>query len=107
MVYDKMRTNFENGYNTHTGIFTAPRAGLYSFTWVTRVACNNAYTSELRVNNEVVGSTYAYCGYNTVTGNVVVKVNKGDSVFVRTLSGKGNIKSNQNGRSSFSGFLIK
>jgi hypothetical protein len=106
-VYDVVRANFENGYNVHTGIFTAPRTGLYSFTWVTRVECSQAYTSELRVNKEVVGSTYAYCGWNSVSGNAIVKIKRGDSVFVRTLSGKGMIRSNQQGRSSFSGFLIK
>jgi hypothetical protein len=106
-VYDVVRANFENGYNIHTGIFTASRAGLYSFTWVTRVECSQAYTSELRVNKEVVGSTYVYCGYNSVSGNAIVEVKRGDSVFVRTLSGNGMIRSNQHGRSSFSGFLIK
>lgn len=108
IVYDEVKTNFKDGsYNKHTGIFTVPIAGLYSFTWVTRVECNEAYTCELLVNKKVVGSTFAYCGWNTVTGNALVRVDAGDSVFVRTLSGKGKIRSNQQGRSSFSGLLLE
>ncbi|XP_061179011.1 collagen alpha-1(X) chain-like [Saccostrea echinata] len=106
-VFDVVKTNYENGYNERTGVFTVPRNGLYSFTWVTRVQCNDAYTSELYVNKNVVGSTYAFCGYNTVTGNAIVKVSKGDVVFVRTLAGRGMIRSNKHGRSSFSGFRIE
>jgi hypothetical protein len=82
--------------------------GMYSFTWVTRVECSEAYTSQLIVNKEMVGSTYAWCGYNTVTGNAIVTVSKGDAVFVRTRigMGKGMIRSNEYGRSSFSGFIM-
>ncbi|XP_061178917.1 uncharacterized protein LOC133187529 [Saccostrea echinata] len=108
IVYDIIKTNFDNAYNQYTGIFTAPKDGLYSFTWVTRVECGEAYTSELIVNKDVLGSTYAYCGWNTVTGNAIVKVTKGDAVFIRTRPGvgKGMIRSNEYGRTSFSGFII-
>lgn len=108
IVYDVIKTNFDNAYNQYTGIFTASKEGLYSFTWVTRVECGEAYTSELIVNKDVVGSTFAYCGWNTVSGNAIVNVTKGDAVFVRTRPGvgKGTIKSNEYGRTSFSGFII-
>ncbi|XP_061179020.1 uncharacterized protein LOC133187616 [Saccostrea echinata] len=108
IVYDDIKTNFDNAYNQYTGIFTVPKDGLYSFTWVTRVQCSEAYTSELIVNKDVLGSTYAYCGWNTVTGNAIVKVTKGDAVFIRTRPGvgKGMIRSNEYGRTSFSGFMI-
>ncbi|XP_062607189.1 uncharacterized protein LOC134268979 [Saccostrea cucullata] len=108
IAYDVIKTNFDNAYNQYTGIFTASKEGLYSFTWVTRVECGEAYTSELIVNKDVVGSTFAYCGWNTVTGNAIVKVTKGDAVFVRTRPGvgKGKIRSNEYGRTSFSGFII-
>lgn len=69
--------------------------------------CSKSYTSQLHVNKRIVGSTFAYCGYNTVTGNAVVQLRKGDVVFVRTLSGSGKIRSNEYGRTSFSGVLVK
>lgn len=86
--------------------FTVPVDGLYSLTWVTRVECSKSYTSQLHVNKRIVGSTFAYCGYNTVTGNAIVNLRKGDAVFVRTLAGSGQIRSNEFGRTSFSGFLV-
>lgn len=107
IVFDVEMTNFKNGYNKHTGVFTVPVDGLYSLTWVTRVECSKSYTSQLHVNKRIVGSTFAYCGYNTVTGNAVVQLRKGDVVFVRTLSGSGKIRSNEYGRTSFSGVLVK
>lgn len=110
LVYDVTLTNLGNGYNRNTGVFTAPRDGLYSFTWSTRVQCSLAHTTDLIINERIMGSTYAYCGYNTVTGHVVAIVNQGDVIFVRTHStspGQGAIKSNEFGQSAFSGFLIQ
>ncbi|XP_062607178.1 complement C1q-like protein 3 [Saccostrea cucullata] len=110
LVYDVTQTNYGNGYNKDTGVFTAPMGGLYSFTWSTRVECHLAHTTDLVINAKIMGSTYAYCGFNTVTGHVVAAVNQGDVVFMRTHStspGQGAIKSNEFGRSAFSGFLIK
>lgn len=106
IVFDVEMTNFKNGYNKHTGVFTVPVDGLYSLTWVTRVECSKSYTSQLHVNKRIVGSTFAYCGYNTVTGNAIVNLRKGDAVFVHTLAGSGQIRSNEFGRTSFSGFLV-
>ena len=109
LVYDIIQTNLGQGYNKNTGVFTVPKAGLYSLTWSTRVECHLAHTTELVINDRILGSTYAYCGYNTVTGHVVATVFQGDVIFVRTHStspGQGAIKSNEFGRSAFSGFLI-
>lgn len=102
IVYDVVMTNFKNGFNKHTGIFTVLVEGLYSLTWVTRVYCSKSYTTELHVNKSIAGSTFVYCGADTVTGNAVVQLRKGDVVFVRT---GGEIRSNKYGRTSFSGFL--
>ncbi|XP_076102587.1 complement C1q-like protein 3 [Mytilus galloprovincialis] len=108
LIYDTVKTNIGNAYNNITGTFTVPRNGIYSFTWSTRVQCSKAHTTELVLNTRVLGSTYIWCGYNTVTGHVVTYASQGEAVFVRTHSspGKGAIKSNNSGRSAFSGFLI-
>lgn len=108
-VYDVAETNVGHAYNNFTGIFTIPQDGLYSFTWSTRVECSKAHTTELVLNMKILGSTYAYCGWNTVTGHVVTRASQGDAVFVRTHGtspGQGAVKSDEFGRSAFSGFLI-
>lgn len=110
LVYDVVQTNLGNGYNKNTGVFTAPRDGLYSFTWSTRVACRAPHSTDLIINQRILGSTYIYCGFNTVTGHVVATVSQGDVVFVRTHisnPGQGPITSNEYGRTTFSGFLIE
>ncbi|XP_071167440.1 complement C1q tumor necrosis factor-related protein 3-like [Mytilus edulis] len=108
LAYDTVKTNIGHAYNELTGTFTVPRTGIYSFTWSTRVQCSKEHTTELVVNTKVLGSTFIWCGWNTVTGHVVTYVSQGETVFVRTHSspGKGAIMSNDFGRSAFSGFLI-
>ncbi|XP_052098105.1 complement C1q-like protein 4 [Mytilus californianus] len=109
LVYDNVVTNVGNAFNNFTGIFTVPRSGIYSFTWSTRVACHKAHTTELVINTRILGSTYVYCGYNTVTGHVVTSASQGEAIFVRThltSPGQGAIKSDEFGRSAFSGFMI-
>ena len=104
IIYDVVMTNYGGGYNGHTGVYTVPIDGLYSFTWITRVSCKNDYTSELHVNNKIAGSVFIYCWKNSNAGHAVIEVRKGDSVFV--LTGSGMIRSNTYGRTSFSGFLV-
>ncbi|CAC5411493.1 C1QL [Mytilus coruscus] len=111
LIYDVAKTNSGNGYNALTGIFTAPTAGMYFFTWVTRMY-EAGHSTELMVNDAVFGTSYLRIFHDhdvSVTGTVVTKINKGDSVFVRVHSsrvGVGDILSEQYGRSSFAGWLI-
>ncbi|CAC5416412.1 C1QL [Mytilus coruscus] len=88
LIYDVSVTNVGNGYNHVTGIFTAPRSGVYVFIWVTRVY-SGEHPTELMINNAVYGVTFLRArsgGDGSVSGTVVANVNKGDSVFVRVHS---------------------
>ncbi|XP_063411321.1 complement C1q-like protein 4 [Mytilus trossulus] len=111
LIYDVSVTNVGNGYNHVTGIFTAPRSGVYVFIWVTRIL-NGEHPTELMINNAVYGVTFLRAKNGddgSVSGNVVANVNKGDSVYVRvhsTYAGDGYIHSNEHGRPSFSGWLL-
>ncbi|CAG2197105.1 C1QL [Mytilus edulis] len=112
LIYDISVTNVGSGYNQVTGIFTAPTSGVYVFIWVTRVY-DGEHPTELMINNAVYGVTFLRAkggDDGSVSGTVVASVTKGDSVFVRIHSsypGNGHILSNDNGRPSFSGWLLR
>lgn len=109
LIFDKVRTNVGNGYNGVTGIFTAPREGIYVFNWVIRLT-HAAHSTELLINNDIFGTTYLRTSDDgSVSGTVVAHVGKGDVVFVRTHStyvGNGNIHSDLYSYTTFSGWLL-
>ncbi|XP_034312988.2 uncharacterized protein [Magallana gigas] len=111
--FDTIVTNIGNHYNKHTGAFTAPQHGVYVFTW--NLYCNKGgyIHSQLVVNSNVVGAMFTSVGGATGvrsnTGIVVVEVNQGDVVFVRTHPTHGhigNLYSNIAWRSSFNGWKL-
>ncbi|XP_071123696.1 complement C1q-like protein 4 [Mytilus edulis] len=110
LVFDVAKTNEGGGYNSHTGVFTCPKTGIYVFVWVVRVH-SGYYPFDLMINNSVYGTTYLsnVDRDSSVSGTVVAHVSKGDSIYVRVHSsfkGKGALYSDGNGRSSFSGWLL-
>ena len=111
LAFDTVITNVGNAYHPHSGTFIAPRSGLYVFTWTIRQYGTNYHTTELTVNNNIVNAIHLNPGNTidgTVTGTVVVHVNQGDDVLVRTSSNYNNgyIYSDKFGRSSFAGWIL-
>ncbi|XP_062591678.1 uncharacterized protein LOC134253181 [Saccostrea cucullata] len=110
ITFDVMITNVGNGYHPHTGIFIAPRAGIYVFAWTVRMFGTSFHTTELVVNSNVVGAVYLNPASNIdgSVSNVVVHVYKGDDVYIRTGDDRnsGNKESYSWGRSSFSGWML-
>lgn len=107
--FDTLVTNIGNHYNKHTGAFTAPQHGVYVFTW--NFYCSGYIYSQLVVNSNVVGAmfTEGATSVRSLMGIVVVEVNQGDVVFVRThptngLSGI--LYSHPDLRSSFNGWKL-
>ncbi|XP_062602430.1 complement C1q tumor necrosis factor-related protein 3-like [Saccostrea cucullata] len=114
LVFDRPETNEGNGYSFHSGIFTAPRTGLYVFTWTIRSCNGNGYfQTDLLVNGLVSGKLFTN-GYNysqqygSSTGMVVIHVGQGNQVYIRTGPSiiSGTICSDTNGYSSFAGWSI-
>ncbi|XP_062582756.1 complement C1q-like protein 4 [Saccostrea cucullata] len=120
-VYDTVVTNLGNGYSKHTGAFTAPRTGVYGFSWTVFVGGYHIsgdtdsnfgeITSQLLHNGQVKGILHADTETvyedETSTGFVVLSVNAGDVIITRASSlHQGSYYSNGSGRWTFSGFQI-
>jgi hypothetical protein len=111
LTFDTTITNIGNAYHQHSGIFIAPRAGTYVFTWSFRIQNDAHMSTELVVNNVAVGVVY-FDATNGVGGNkagtAVVHVQEDDAVFIRTSSANnlGDIISDLLGRPYFAGWLL-
>ena len=111
--FDTIMTNIGSHYNRHSGMFTAPEQGVYVFSWNLYCHSGGYIFSQLVVNSNVVGAMFTTAqgadNIRTTTGNMVVQVNAGDVVYVRThptQSHSGNLYSHPDWRSSFSGWKV-
>ncbi|XP_048730774.2 filamin A-interacting protein 1-like [Ostrea edulis] len=94
LVFPKVINNVGGGYNTGTGIFTAPVGGHYVFF----VSVQSYGSGDIRVDIVLNGSsqvrTMAYDRggneyYETGVNLVVLRLDKGDTVWVKHYLGKG------------------
>ncbi|XP_048744275.2 uncharacterized protein LOC125657621 [Ostrea edulis] len=110
LIFDAIFTNEGSGYNHHMGVFMAPRSGLYVFTWTIRTHGGSYFNTQLLVNGIIYGSIYTRdASYSdSSTGTSVVYVDEGAAVYVRTgpSGNSGNIDSNSDGYTTFSGWTI-
>ncbi|XP_061166799.1 uncharacterized protein LOC133175705 [Saccostrea echinata] len=113
LVFDTVKTNFGNSFHHNTGVFIVPTSGLYVFTWTIREHNGSHHSVALVINNEEYGAVYQNSrpgDYDQCSTTVVIYVNQGDDVFLRTRYGtggtSGDIISNPYGRTSFSGWKI-
>uniref|UniRef100_UPI0037E9A3D9 cerebellin 18 n=1 Tax=Semicossyphus pulcher TaxID=241346 RepID=UPI0037E9A3D9 len=111
--YDVITLNHGSGYNPALGMFTAPRSGLYSFSFSVYSSVGGEgekmyYKVQLMRNGEVVASTWEdnrEDSEDSSSQTVLLSLEQGGQVYVELLSGRqlcGNIE----GLNSFSGSLI-
>lgn len=108
LVFPTVITNEGNGYNSHTGIFTAPTAGMYVF--FVNVQSYDSYhiytyivlNGTQKVRTMADGGRYGY--YETGANLVVLTLLKGDTVWVKHSLGHGYFSSGP--ITTFSGFLL-
>ena len=111
IVFDTVKVNVANAYNRYSGVFTAPEAGVYVFSWTMECDGGGSLFTQVVRNNEVMGSIATDSGqeseYRMSTGLVLVLANKGDAVFVRVhYVHQSRIHSSDSARSTFSGWKI-
>ncbi|XP_030281120.1 cerebellin-1-like isoform X1 [Sparus aurata] len=111
--YDVITLNHGHGYNPALGIFTAPRSGVYSFSFsiYSKVGGKGErmyYKVQLMRNREVVASMWEdnrEDSEDSSSQTVLLSLQQGDQVYVELLSGRqlcGIIE----GLNTFSGSLI-
>ncbi|VDI52053.1 Hypothetical predicted protein [Mytilus galloprovincialis] len=104
--FEKVWTNIGNGYNPSTGIFTAPRQGVYQITAVVLSVSGKQLYLHLKHNNEYTAGRLVYGdGYKTGTFDVVLNLQKGDTISVVCKSST-SVYSDSDKYNTFSGHLI-
>nr|CBX41720.1 putative C1q domain containing protein MgC1q71 [Mytilus galloprovincialis] len=104
--FDKVVINTQNGYDPTTGVFTAPVAGVYQFSY-TVMSQDGKYLVVYLSHNNIRQQTTWLKGssHETGKGNMILSLKKGDLVCVKS-SGSYTINSSNNLYSSFFGYLI-
>lgn len=112
LIFDVPVTNYGNGYNKHTGIFTAPQSGVFVFSFTIFPDRGSSIAVNIYRNSEVVGQVYSYISSPDFSGTSMVAVLSmtiGDVTFIRTsptTTSSGSIYSDGNVKSSFAGWKI-
>jgi hypothetical protein len=81
ILFDKVWTNVGNGYNPNTGKFTAPKSGLYQISSTVMSPAGKLLHVYLFKNDKQTVSLYT--GYATGTVNIVFKLQKGETVYMK------------------------
>uniref|UniRef100_A0A671VX85 Complement C1q-like protein 4 n=1 Tax=Sparus aurata TaxID=8175 RepID=A0A671VX85_SPAAU len=106
--YNKVYTNIGDAYNSSTGVFTAPVAAVYHFTFFYHAGGHHASKLELFKNSQMIArSSDHQTGSDTADngGNaVVLQLQQGDRVYVR-MPASHHVWAADNS-TSFSGFLL-
>ncbi|XP_071160261.1 complement C1q-like protein 3 [Mytilus edulis] len=104
--FDKVVTNNENGYNPNTGIFTAPVAGVYQFSYTVMSEGGKFLAVYLSHNNTKQQSLWMKgSSHEMAANNIILNLQKRDKVAVKS-HGSYSIYSNGDLYSSFSGYLV-
>ncbi|XP_056003563.1 uncharacterized protein LOC125675420 [Ostrea edulis] len=106
LVFPVVINNIGGGYNPSTGVFTAPTEGHYVFfVTVVEYSKQNIYVDiVLNGSSKVRTIGDASAGFQTGVNMAVLRLQQGDTVWIRYHAGKGYFTSNTP-ITTFSGFL--
>uniref|UniRef100_A0A4W6DL14 C1q domain-containing protein n=1 Tax=Lates calcarifer TaxID=8187 RepID=A0A4W6DL14_LATCA len=108
LVYNTLIANVGDAYNTSTGVFAAPVAGVYCFILSYHAGGHQIAKLTLTKNGEPIVATSDHKSDADTADNggnaAVLELKRGDQVYVRLAAGAHVWAGNQH--TSFSGFLI-
>jgi len=82
--FEDVKVNRGQGYNSSTGVFTAPRKGLYYVSCMILGANGHVVHYQLNKNDALYTKGYSTKGvYTSSTISSVVEMKKGDRVFIK------------------------
>ncbi|XP_053375911.1 complement C1q and tumor necrosis factor-related protein 9A-like isoform X2 [Mercenaria mercenaria] len=110
IVFDTIITNEGSGYDTSTGIFTAPVEGLYQFTVHVCSKTGKYSVIGLSLAGKVVAAAVNYDKDSETCSSVgaVVRMNSGEQIWVKCTSGYSTYRLYQDNyrMNTFSGILL-
>ncbi|XP_069103234.1 uncharacterized protein [Argopecten irradians] len=114
IVYDLVKVNNGNGYNSGDGIFTVPESGTYVFSWKSICEKQQYFQTVIVVNGAIMGSSFTDASHNEIydqsTAVVVLLLSEADHIFIRMGAhwGHGSLLSRTDiGKPTFSGWKLE
>ena len=106
--FDKVWTNIGNGYDASSGVFTAPRGGVYQFSCSAMTASSKTLRLHLMKNDQRTVSLYpGQTGHNMGTLSMVLELKKGDRVYMKQVGSENSLYSESGSNfCMFSGYFI-
>ena len=111
LVFPHIITNVGGGYNGNTGVFTAPRDGVYVFFCRITGAYNPdsmffefILNGSAKTRNLVFGRSAN--PYRTSFDSIVLQLHHKDKVWIKMMTGGNHYSSGTGGDQSFSGYLL-
>jgi hypothetical protein len=107
LVFPRVVYNIGGGYDPNTGVFTAPVDGHFVFFVNVQSHSTNIIYTYLVLNGTPKITTAAYTGsYSAGPNLAVLRLQKGDRVWVKRYTGTGYYTESNAPITTFSGFLI-
>lgn len=113
VVYDRIYTNVGSGYDSNTGKFRCPTSGVYVFQFHSVANQGKTIWTELWHNGYYICSMYGHTTGDYATGgnSVVLRLTKGDEVYVKAVDPTNGAITNMYGASdevysTFSGYMV-
>ena len=111
LVFPHIITNVGGGYNGNTGVFTAPRDGVYVFFCkITSYSDPSDMYYEFILNGSAKTHNLVYGRsanpYRTSSNSIVLQLTHGDRVWINMVNGGKHFSYGAGGDQTFSGYLL-